>query len=286
MKKLTLLLIVSGLVASSASASLIWTRQNTADENTLALYHLNEGSGTAFTDSSANSFNGTLTSDFYGGEGSGSWLNGGSGTYLSGISGAPGDYMNTISISGVDWDQGLTISLWYRVRDEVGSPNANSIFYLNGPGVVPRVYLNTDVFGTGGNGRLNFTDTQGPGTDLNTGNVNYGADHIWRHIAIVYNAGGDASDGGTWTMYLDNTAVGSTVTVTQNLSNVSSFDIRFMSGIFSTNGLSADVDEIFVQNSVVTDFSNGYLVPEPAAIMLLGIGGSMLLAIRRKRRHV
>lgn len=270
-----------GLLLSSAStrAELIWAGQNEANADTLALYHFNSGSGTGAADAGFHGFDATLTRDFYAQEASGNWLGGGAGTYLSGSSGTPGDYVHTVSISGVDWNKGLTISLWYRVRDAAGSPNANNLFYLNGPGVVPRVYLSTDTFGTANNGRLNFTDTQGPGVDVSTGNVNYGANHVWRQLALVYDAGGNASDGGIWTFYLDNAQAGSVVNVAQDLSAVSAFDIRFMSGLFSTAGLSADMDEVLVQNGVITDFSNGFnAVPEPGVLGLVGLG---FLLIRR-----
>ena len=265
-------------------AELIWTGVNQADADTLALYHFNEGSGTSATDASANGRNATLTSDFYASEGSSSWLNSGAGTYLSGTSGTPGDYVNTIAVTGVDWDKGLTISLWYRVRDEVGSPNGNQLFYLDGPATAPRVYLSTDTFGTGNNGRLNFTDTQGPGADLSTGNTSFGTNHVWRHVAAVYNPGGNSADGGSWAMYLDNVQAGITINVSQDLSAASSFNIRFMSGLFSSAGMSADFDEVLVQNGVITDFSDAYnVVPEPASALLMGVG-ICLMALKRKRR--
>jgi hypothetical protein len=244
------------LFANRASA-LTWVAENTPTTNTLLLYHANEGSGTNVTDASTNNRNSTLTRDCFAVEGANSWLGSGAGTYLSGISStnSNGDYIHTVLATNVNWNKGLTISFWYRVRDEVGSPNANSMFYLNGPVVVPRVYMNTDTFGAGNNGRLNFTDTQGPGTDLSTGNINYGTNHVWRHIALVYDAGGDASNGGTWSFYLDNMQTGTVINATQNLTGVSTFDIRFMSGLFSTNGMSADFDEILIENAVLTDFS-------------------------------
>lgn len=252
-------LLVSLLLVVSARQgfALNWNAENTPTTNTLLLYHLNEGSGTNVTDAGAYSFHSSLIRDCFASEGTGSWSGSGAGTYLKGYTetNQSGDYIRTRAVTNVNWSRGLTISFWYRVRDETGSPNANSLFYLNGPGVVPRVFFNTDVFGTASNGRLNFTDTQGPGADLNTGNVNYGSNHVWRHIAMVYDAGGNAADGGTWSFYLDNVQTGTVIAVTQDLSTVSTFDIRFMSGIFSTNGMSADFDEILVENSVLTDFS-------------------------------
>lgn len=240
------------LFASRASA-LTWVAENTPTTNTLLLYHVNEGSGTNVADASANSRNSTLTRDCFATEPVGDyWMENNGGTYLRGVSGTPGDYIRTVSVNGVNWNKGLTISFWYRVRDEVGSPNGNQLFYLQGPSLQPRVFMATTTDGLGNNGRMALYGTV---PDTNTSLVSYGTNHVWRHIAAVYNPGGDTSTGGIWKMFIDNVQVGLDVARTQNLTGVSTFDIRFMSGLFSTNGMSADFDEILIENAVLTDFS-------------------------------
>lgn len=280
------LLIVILMIAFAASvqSAVVWDRANFADENTLALYHFDEGSGTAAGDSGTHGFNGTLTSDFHAYESSGHWLSSGAGTYLSANAGSPGDYMNTVAISGADMNLGLTISFWYRIRDEVGSPAGGTLARLRYLGTALDFFIATDTFGTGNNGRLNARVIH-PDPDLESGLVSYGADHIWRHLALTYDPDGDASDGGTWQFYMDNVAVGSAMNDTIDLSSVTSFDFRFMSDLFGTQGSSADFDELLIQNGIIEDFSGGAgSVPEPGALSLLVLGGLFTSLFRTRRR--
>jgi hypothetical protein len=250
-------LVVLGLGCTLGAASapaLTWTGENAPTTNTLLLYHLNEGAGTNVIDAGSLGRHTTLTRNCYTQEVAGSWLNAGAGIYLAGISGSPGDYVNTVAVTNVNWNKGLTISLWYRVRDEVGSPTNQALFYLAN-GVTPRAYLSTDVFGAGNNGRLNFTDENGALPNSSTGNADYGTNHVWRHVAVVYDALGSAADGGVWELYLDNVKVGVTATNVQDLSTANNFTIRFMSNLFNTNGSFADFDEILIENAALSDFS-------------------------------
>lgn len=251
--------------------ALTWMAENQADADTLLLYHFSESSGTNVTDASANARNATLTDDFRASEESGHWLTSGSGKYLKGYSASSGtgDYINNISVTGVDWNKGLTISFWYRVRDEVGSPNGNSLFWIEGPSLTPRVNMNTDTFGDGSNGRLSFSIS-------GIGLISYGTTHVWRHLAMVFDPAGNAATGGVWRMYKDGVKSGAEAYTSQNLSSVSSFTIRFMSGLFSTAGLSSDFDEILVQNGIITDFSGPYVstIPEQVVDGAFSPGGA------------
>ncbi|MBU0678630.1 MAG: LamG domain-containing protein [Verrucomicrobia bacterium] len=225
-----------------------WTSENRSDTNTLLLYHFNEGSGTDVADSSMYGFDTTLPSDFFADETSNSWLNTGVGTYLRGDSGSPGDYVNNVTITNVDFDKGLSFSFWYRVRDEVGSPSAGTL--IRARNLPFDLYINTDIFGTGANGRLRMF-----AGSVQSSFANFGADHTWAHVGAVYDPlDGDASNGGEWTFYFNNTAVSNWADA-NNYSSLSQFNCRLMSDIFSTSGTSADYDEFLIQNMVITNFS-------------------------------
>lgn len=255
---------------NASSLALTWNAENQADANTILLYHFNEDSGTSVSDSSDKGRNTTLTRDFRASESENHWLSSGNGRYLKGYhaTSGTGDFVNNVTVTNMNWNLGLTISFWYRVRDEVGSPNNNSLVYVEGASTTPRFNLGTDTFGTGGNGRLSLS--------VGSGLVAYGADHIWRHLAIVFNPYGDASTGGVWNLYMDNTQVGNTAYTSQNLANATNFSIRFMSGYFNSAGLSADMDEVLVQNGVITDFSKPYIpdIPETLVDSLFSPGGA------------
>lgn len=272
--------------ATPASAALVWTRANTPDADTLAHYQF-EGTGTAVTDNSAAGNNTMLSSDVRANEATGHWLGGGPGNYLQNTGGnyltqTPGS--GVTEITGVDWNKGLTASFWYRVRD--GSLlTGNEIFEIenNSQGGIQRPHVRIDT-DTSGNGRLRLRADQGGNGGLN----NFGNDLVWRHLALVYNPAAlgnpDASDGGNWSFYIDNVVVTSfDVPVDLTVADGNPLRFSFMSGVGEVgSGVAADFDELFIHNGVITDFSDGFVIPEPASLALLGLGG-LLLAGRRRR---
>lgn len=273
-------------------AALVWTAENSATSNTLALYHFNGDANDA-----NGTYNGTLVNQTgnqqFVTEGTGHWLSTGSGTYIESHYGASnaGDFMNTLSVSGVNWDNGLTVSFWYRVRGAIGS--ANPLFWIEGPNVSgtlsPRVSINTDQYGTNGNGRLAGNIRDGSPSNV-TNLINYGPNLEWKHLALVYDPSGSngagSNDGGTWQFYVDNVAAGSAITLSTDLSGVSSFNFRFMSNYYNDNGIDADFDELLIENDVITDFSQpvGFAIPEPSAGWIVMSAGLLTLILRRRAR--
>lgn len=276
MKTIILVTISAMLAGMSASADLIWDNENVSDSNTLLLYHMN-GSGTILTDSGPKTLNGTLGDAGARAGASPSWMSTPSGDYLSQV-GSSGDGMSAnISVTGVDFDLGLTVSMWYRPR--VGEVQNGVLFQVEGPGATPRASLTSDNF----NPRLRL-EVSGS----NSGLVGLNSEGVWRNIAAIYDPlNGDSSDGGTWTMYFDGLAVGSVVNDSTDFSGVSEFNFRVGNSVFNNAAMTgADIDEVLVQNGVITSFLDGYnnvAVPEPATLVLVMMGLSFLGWFRSRR---
>lgn len=259
--RLGVLLLCMSALSFSAQAEMFWSSANVADQDTLLLYHFDEASGLTVEDAGPAESNSSLSDEFRVNNAPVSWLAATENPYLSGRSGAPGDYVNSVNLTGMDMSKGLTISFWYKVRDEAISPSGGNLFRLRSPTTGIDVILSTDPFGIGSNGRLRLSKNHSPSG--NSGLVSFGAEHIWRHLAVVYDPiNSDASDGGVWTFYIDNEVAGTPVPDSRDLSAESSATLRLMSDIYSSSGTSMDYDELLVQNGVITDFSNGYNAPD------------------------
>ncbi len=246
------------LTAATPAVALQWSAENgVSTGTTVALYHFN-GSGTNLIDSSLNGFHMHTSNVNVRAGASPGWLVVPSGDYLE--QGPNGQTTNeniarAVNLSGIDFDQGLTVSLWYRALDGTApyTTNGGAIVGIEGAGAFPRTSVGSDAFGSAGLGRMRLT---GGGGGTATNLVDFGPTSVWRHLAVVYDPlNGSTADGGRWRFYLDNSEV-STVDDPNNYSAVSSFDFKVGDSVFNNTRLQLGaIDEVLVENQVLIDFS-------------------------------
>ena len=269
MKKLFITLFSIGLLPIASIQALQWDSENVVDSDTLLLYHFNEGTGTTIVDSSGNDFDGTLASaDAWGGSAP-TWLTTPSGDYLAPVG---GNGMNAnVTVNGANFNNGLTVSFWYRA--EVGETQGGTLFGLG----VNNIRIATDNAGTGTGGRLRLRN------NANGELVDFGGEGTWRHIGVVYDPlNSDASDGGQWRFYLNNSLV-DTLAESTDLGSLTSFTVRIGDNVGGTSTLTGgNIDEFLISNRMITDFSTA-VIPEPSTLILIGLAGLAGLAVLRKR---
>ncbi len=240
--------------AALSAQAMTWNSENQADADTLLHYTFN-GTGTNITDNGPNGYDNNISNLATRAGAPADWLNVPAGDYLAQRN--PADALNMsakVNITNIDYNKGLTISLWYRALDGAGVTNAGELFRFEGPGILPRVSLVTDNFGATGLGRLRLTANI-TGTNL----VEFGTNSIWRHCAVVYDPlDGDASNGGEWQFYLDGVS-STTIIHTNDLTAVTSAEFKAGDNIFNNAPLrNGDLDEVFIHNGIITDFTDGY----------------------------
>lgn len=142
-------------------------------------------------------------------------------------------------------------------------------------GIVTRGYNWRLFVSASANATIQAMDTQPQGTKLRGGaQINDGK---WHHIAGVY-------DGSTYTLYVDGVQDGSPVAATGPIAQTDSH--KFTIGAFEKSGTVSKffdgyIDEVRIFDEALDAAAVSALVPEPATISLLLIGG--LLLRRRKR---
>ncbi|MBU0677766.1 MAG: IPTL-CTERM sorting domain-containing protein [Verrucomicrobia bacterium] len=256
------------LLSAISADALTWSAMNGVTADTLLRYRCDEGSGTVLEDLSAGAHDGSLANASAWSSGHPGWFTYSYGFYLS-PSGNPTDGMNAnVTITGVDMDKGLTVSFWY--RNGAGETQSGTAFAIEGPGATPRIQLYTDDFGPSYYGRIRLFASP-DWSSL----YSIGGEGVWKHIAVVYDpVDGDSSNGGNFYLYLD-TALLETVASANDYSGVSQFNFKFGDNTFANSPLQgADLDELLIENAVITDFSQPY---HPVNIPTLSEWGMIIL---------
>ncbi|MCX7003580.1 MAG: CehA/McbA family metallohydrolase [bacterium] len=240
-------LLMSACMALSPAWALTWQHANAADTNTIALYHFNETSGTSAYDA-AGARTLTHTSTNMTSAAAPGWMATPIGRYLLCSNNNFATY-STYNIA-INWTNGLTISFWLRTADQAGRTvmaidlshgdgyrNQNIIAWRPGWSNPLRPAIHdTDLF---------FDTTPGLATKL--------LDGQWHHIAVTWNPADT-----TARFYLDNVLIA-------NWPAAGGHDVALLCNLRVGAGLQdpaqcyvGDVDELLVQNSVITDFADGY----------------------------
>ena len=240
-------LLAAACMALSPAWALTWQHANAADTNTIALYHFNETSGTNAYDAAGARTLAHTTTNMTSAAAPG-WMATPIGRYLLCSNNNYATY-STYNIA-INWTNGLTISFWLRTADQAGRTviavdlshgdgyrNQNVITWRPGWSNPYRPAIHdTD---------LSFDTTPGLNTKLLNGQ--------WHHIGVTW----DPADT-TARFYLDNVLI-------TNWPAAGGHDVALLCNLRVGAGLQdpaqcyvGDVDELLVQNSVITDFSDGY----------------------------
>jgi len=232
-------------------------------------WNLNEGSGTTAKDFlKGNNNDGTLS-------GGVSWVTGhtgASGDYAVRIPGGS-DYITVPDSASFDTiTNNFTIAAWVR---ELGGTNYGHVFVTTTNYAARNWLLQTSAWG--GDSMYVWSDTNGA-WNKSLGYILPGGNG-WHHLALTY-------DGTNMRLYADGSLAG-TYGVSSTFPN---FGGALYIGGWLAGGSSfdGDIDDAVVFNSVenvgqIMAGTHPDMVPEPATLALLGLGGLSLL-LRRKRR--
>jgi hypothetical protein len=234
--------VLAGSLLANPALALQWPAANNPSADTQLLYHFDE-TGTTVVDSSTNGLNGTLENAGMRVGSAPGWLTSPSGNYIQ--QPASSTYSNKSFVAvPVNFNRGVSLSAWLRLR--AGETQEGLLFSTVASGA--RNYVTLDNFAT--EARINMT-INGVGATVRTI-----SDANWHHIAMVYDPlDGDASNGGTWKMYIDNILTNSANT-TSNLAAVTQFNLGVGEWQYGNLLKGADYDEVMVVNSTITDFSS------------------------------
>ena len=267
-------LVVIAVTALNASA-LTWANAN--DETytactVIAAYHLDETSGTV-----ADNAEGTAAKDLnasntavFGASGDG-W--GGSGKHID-TAGLYSLYTATGGASGArplvidTHDQGITLSYWMKSGDTSGDSYPVMIHRK------PNDYSMSHYFGFSASDARNYVKIAAVDQTTASDWADVLEDDAWHHVGLVYDPDRTGAEGA---LYIDNVEK-----ETWSMTGSAGWDTD-EGTLTIASGFDGELDEILVLKGVWTDFSDGYRIPEPATMALLGVGGSLVMLRRRRR---
>jgi len=268
MRKMTMMLMLSVavlLVAASAQAALV------------SHFAMNENTGTTTADSVAGNDGGTLTANVGWStdtpDSSTSSLSfpdfSTAGSYVSVSGSTPGTYVSPTSA--------FSVSVWFKTDDITGSggnkyptlatlsSSTGNAFQIVLSAVTGSPGYAGICIGSAGStfARLRTTDIADPEATL--------GDNKWHNVIVSFD-GEDATAASSYAIYLDD--VSRTLGAASNFGSVNNSDLVIggVAGRSDTN-FNGLIDDLKVYDTVI---------PEPATMSLLGIGG--LLALVRRRR--
>jgi hypothetical protein len=281
-----------GAAAAPAKAALTWTGEHTADANTIALYHFNEGTGSATFSSTTNSrpqINLNLSSFWSTDTG---WLGTQTGRSLSNVNATNNGmaYNGSMGVTAgnqtIDWGlPGISISFW--MKDPVDMSRNNVAIDLGEDGwqnLQSSFGYRSDYLDAtlrhDGVGAPNRPVGQSPPYNF----VTTVSDGQWHHVALVVD---NATD---WAvLYVDN--VLQQLGVDGNGNPIMGWSTNTAQGlegpvseIMTIGNFAGYIDELLIQGEVMTDFSNAINVPEPGSLSLIGLAGLAVLKRRRAAR--
>lgn len=252
---------------------------------TAALYHLDETSGVLAADSSVNGIDLTASASPFGGVEGVAGIAAAAGPF----SGSSSQLVRTLDASeaaAFDTDN-FTIEAWAK------NPNADNTYDHDGV-LGYRVGSSRFQFGVMGTDQklhlgINREDTTGY-FSIDSGNLDW-EDDTWYHIAVTYDSNTAAANDSIVTFYwtsLDQIPTAPVVVAT--LYNQPDINPLTAGGLLTLGGYELSnprsfggyLDEIRYTNAVLTRF--GFPVPEPASVLLLGLGTLCLAAGGRRRR--
>jgi len=243
MKRVIVLILIIGLASANAHAELV------------SYWAFDEGEGTTAYDS-ANSYNGTIQGA--------SWTEGKFGNALS--FDALGDFVYIPDL--IPENEG-TFTAW--VKSSVNINNStpqryNSLLYSNRD----QIFLGSSVSGYEGNIRFIITPTPGQYSILHSNKDSWNANE-WYHIACTW-------DGTTQAVY-----VNGFLDKSQPQTYSGGWGATYIGGVSGVPLYSFDgvIDDVRIYNNALSPGEIREIIPEPATVLLLGLGG---LILRKRRR--
>jgi hypothetical protein len=243
-----------------------------ADAALIGYWNFDEKSGTIAHDSSSNGYDGTVN-------GGADWTTGKVGNALT--FNGNGNYVNIPGSENVDISSGITIEAWVKFNDITPDPFAAHTIAAKW-GVGDRAFY----LGQGGNNDKFEYDLWANGDAWIVGPVSSLYSNtapvagVWTHVAATY-------DGSIANFYINGN-----LDISQSATGLIHQGGRQIEiGGVSTgyphyfNGL---IDEVRIYNNALTQeqiCADMRVVPEPASILLFGIGGLTIAGIRRLKRR-
>lgn len=264
--------IIMMLMSTITAHALQWAKPNIPTGDTKLLYHF-DGTGTTVVDSGPNGINATLSNSAARAGASPTWLYSPSGDYIVQSTSTSYQLTNAPTVTGIDFNKGLTISGW--IRNRTGETQGGVLFYVEAVGQLPRVFVANGNYTLAGYESRIYLNVAGA-----SNSTLVPLDNGWHHIAFTYDpVDGLSSNGGVWRFYVDNSLI-STITSVKNLSATTQFSMGVGRSPFGDRLAGAEFDEVLVENATITSFAIG--IPTISEWGLIALAGMILITGARK----